>query len=116
MTVENIVSIGDTWFGQLRTLMNTYLSGSAVHVFGKRSGTMSNGQPFGPYHQRHQFKSPVAYATSAVRDDVLNHSDTDINSMDMRSFSFEGVGLNAKTKEYIQQRGSHYMAAHYIPM
>ena len=62
MTVENIVSIGDTWFEQLRTLMNTYLSGSAVHVFGKRSGIATSQQPFGPYHRRDQFKSPVARA------------------------------------------------------
>ena len=116
MTVENIVSIGDTWFEQLRTLMNTYLSGSAVHVFGKRSGIATSQQPFGPYHRRDQFKSPVAYATSIVRNEVLSHSDPDISAMDSRDFNFEGVGLNAKTREFIQQRGSHYMAAHYIPM
>ena len=89
MTVENIVSIGDTWFEQLRTLMNTYLSGSAVHVFGRRSGIATSQQPFGPYHRRDQFKSPVAYATSVVRNEVLSHSDPDISGMDSRDFSFD---------------------------
>ena len=48
MTSDNLVEIGNSWFRQLRTLMNNYLACSDVHIFGKESGRMSTTPSFGP--------------------------------------------------------------------